>query len=58
MDDKPLVVLPYGRTREQQEALERKKEKGRRGWRLLLLQFVLIALFCAYALGYVKGKLG
>lgn len=57
-DDKPLELLPWGRTREQQELVDRKKAQGRRGWKGCLLQLVIIALIIAYAAGFVNGRFG
>lgn len=57
-DDKPLELLPWGRTREQQEALERKKAQGRRGAKGCLFLAVLFALFAVYVAGWVSGKYG
>lgn len=56
MDDKPLEILPWGRTAEQQEALERKKRQGRRGWQGCLLYLVAFALFAAYCAGWLNGR--
>ena len=58
MDDKPLELLPWGRTAEQQEEIDRKKARGRRGWHGCLLQLVLLALVIAYAAGFVNGRFG
>jgi hypothetical protein len=56
-DDKPLEILPWGRTLEQQEALDRKKQQGRSGVFGCLLYLVAFALFAAYCAGWVNGKL-
>lgn len=56
MDDKPLEILPWGRTAEQQEALDRKKLQGRRGWQGCLLYGVAFALVCAYCAGWMNGR--
>lgn len=57
-EDKPLELLPWGRTLEDQEKIDRKKAQGRRGWQGCLLQSVLIALIIAYAAGFVNGRFG
>lgn len=56
MDDKPLEILPWGRTAEQQEALERKKAAGKRGYAGCLLYLVAFALFAAYCAGWMNGR--
>lgn len=56
MDDKPLEILPWGRTLEQQEALERKKRQGRQGFAGCLLYAVAFALVCAYCAGWMNGR--
>ena len=55
-DDKPLELLPWGRTREQQEALERKKQQGRNGCAGLLFYAVAIALVIVYIAGWMAGR--
>lgn len=57
-EDKPLELLPWGRTIEDQEKIDRKKAQGRRGLQGCLLQLVLIALIIAYAAGFVNGRFG
>lgn len=56
MDDKPLEILPWGRTLEQQEALERKKRQGRQGLGGCLLYAVAFALFATYCAGWLNGR--
>lgn len=51
MADKPLEILPWGRTREQQEALDRKKAQGRRGVGGCMFMLVLVALILTYFAG-------
>lgn len=55
-DDKPLELLPWGRTRDQQEALERKKRQGRNGCAGLLFYFVAFALIAVYCAGWMAGR--
>ncbi len=50
-----LEILPWGRTKEDQERLDTKKEQGRRGWRGCLLQLLLVAGFVIYTAGYLAG---
>lgn len=57
-DDKPLELLPWGRTLEQQEALERKKAQGRGGAKGCLLLAVMFALFAVYVAGWTSGRYG
>lgn len=56
MDDKPLEILPWGRTAEQQEALDRKKQQGRNGCAGLLFYLVAFALFAVYCAGWLSGR--
>lgn len=51
----PLELLPWGRDRADQEALERKKQAGRNGAKGCLLQGIIIALFLVYCAGYMNG---
>lgn len=55
MDDKPLEILPFGRTREAQAALDHKREQGRRGFGGCLAMAVAVALLLAWLAGYVQG---
>lgn len=57
MSNKPLEILPWGRTREQQEALERKREAGRGGLRGCLAMMIGVACVIFYVTGYVAGML-
>lgn len=56
MSDKPLELLPWGRTAEDQAKLDRKKLQGRRGWQGCLLYLVAFALFAAYVAGWTNGR--
>ena len=50
MDDKPLELLPFGRTLEQQNAIDAKKARGLAGLHGCLLQaalFAFVAIICA-----------
>lgn len=55
-DDKPLEILPWGRTLEQQEALERKKRQGKQGVGGCLLYAVAFALVAVYCAGWMQGR--
>jgi hypothetical protein len=55
-EDKPLEILPWGRTRADQERLEVMREQGRRGLRGCLLQAVIVALILAYCAGWMDGR--
>lgn len=57
-DDKPLELLPWGRTLEDQERIDRKKAKGRDGAKGCLFMAVLFALFVVYVAGWMSGKYG
>lgn len=57
-DDKPIEILPWGRTLEDQERIDRKKQKGRDGAKGCLFLAVLFALFAVYVAGYVAGAYG
>lgn len=46
-----LQILPWGRTREQQDAIDAKKREGRKGARGCLWQLLAIASFIFYAYG-------
>lgn len=56
MSQEPLELLPWGRTLEQQEAIDRKKAKGRAGGKGCLLYAVAFALFAVYVAGYESGR--
>lgn len=58
MDDKPLEVLPWGRTLEQEQALQRKKAQGRGGFKGCLAIACAIAFVLMYLSGYVAGRFG
>lgn len=53
-----LELLPWGRTKEAQEALDAKKAQGRRGAKGCLFLAVLFALFAVYVAGWINGKYG
>lgn len=57
-DDKPLELLPWGRTLEDQERIDRKKAQGRGGAKGCLFLAVLFALFAVYVAGWMSGKYG
>lgn len=57
-DDKPLELLPWGRTLEDQERIDRKKAQGRGGAKGCLFMAVLFALFAVYVAGWIGGKYG
>lgn len=57
-DDKPLEILPWGRTLEDQERIDRKKAQGRDGAKGCLFMAVLFALFAVYVAGWVSGQYG
>lgn len=57
-DDKPLELLPWGRTLEDQERIDRKKAQGRGGAKGCLFMAVLSALFAVYVAGWIGGKYG
>lgn len=57
-DDKPLELLPWGRTLEDQERIDRKIQKGRDGAKGCLFLAVLFALFVVYVAGWMSGKYG
>lgn len=46
-----LEILPWGRTREQQDAIDAKKREGRKGPRGCFWQLAAIAAFIFYAYG-------
>lgn len=46
MDDRRLEILPYGRTLEQEEALQRKKARGAGGARGCLWMGVAFTWIC------------
>ena len=53
-----LELLPWGRTLEDQEALDAKKARGWRGAKGCLFLAVLFALFAVYVAGWMNGKYG
>lgn len=55
-DDKPLELLPWGRTLEDQERIDRKKAKGRSGAKGCLFYAVAFALFVVWVAGYESGR--
>jgi hypothetical protein len=44
MNDSPLELIPYGRTAEAHEKIERKKRAGQRGAKLFFLQIIALCL--------------
>lgn len=56
MDDRPLEILPYGRTLETQERLDRKKARGKRGARILGYMALIIVYWLAYLAGWMQGR--
>lgn len=57
-DEKPLEILPWGRTLEDQERIDRKKAQARDGAKGCLFMAVLFALFVVYVAGWMSGKYG
>lgn len=55
-DDKPLELLPWGRTLEDQERIDRKKQQGRNGCAGLLFYLVAFALIAVYCAGWMTGR--
>lgn len=55
-EDKPLELLPWGRTLEDQEKIDRKKAQGRGGAKGCLFMAVLFALFVMYVAGWMAGR--
>lgn len=55
MDDKPLVILPYGRTAADQDKLDGKRARGKLGCLIVLIQMAIVAGFLA--LCWLVGKL-
>jgi hypothetical protein len=49
VDDKLVEILPYGRTREEQAAIDRNRELGRRGLKACLVQLIIVALIMVFA---------
>lgn len=47
MDDSPLEIIPYGRSLEDHEKLERKKRAGLRGLKLFALELVALCIVLA-----------
>lgn len=56
MDDKPLEILPWGRTVEQQAKLDAKREAGRKGMHGCLFMAFAVTLWIVYAFGVMIGK--
>lgn len=57
-DEKPLEILPWGRTLDQQNKIDAKKAQGRGGAKGCLFMAVLFALFVVYVAGWISGKYG
>lgn len=57
-DEKPLEILPWGRTLEQQNKIDAKKAQARGGWHGCLFLAVLFAFFVMYVAGWMSGKYG
>lgn len=55
--ERPLEILPFGRTLEQEGKLARRKEGGRRGLGLLLAFALAIVGILIYAAGFGQGRL-
>lgn len=51
-----LEIIPFGRTLEQQQRLDAKKAKGKRGAKGCLLQAFLACMFLVYLAGYWHGR--
>lgn len=58
MDDKRLEILPWGRTKEQQDKLDTKRAAGQGGVRGCLAQALFVAILIAYCIGWITGKSG
>lgn len=58
MSDKPLEVLPWGRTADMQDKLDRKKAAGKRGLNGCLFYMVAFALVAVFAWGWSVGYSG
>ena len=56
MSEKPLEVLPWGRTAEDQAKLDAKKAAGRRGLNGCLLYALAFALVAVFAWGWSVGR--
>ena len=56
MSEKPLEMLPWGRTAEEQAKIDRKKQAGRNGGKGCLFYLVAFALFAVYVAGYENGR--
>lgn len=58
MDDRPLEILPFGRTAEDQAKIDAKKAAGRRGMHGCLFLAFLVALFFVFLWGWSVGRHG
>lgn len=56
MSDKPLEVLPWGRTRDDQAKLDRTKVKGKRGLQGCLLYALAFAFWLVFQWGLMLGR--
>lgn len=54
-ESQSLEILPWGRTKEDQERLDAKKAAGRRGWHGCLLMIVAGVMLLVYTAGYLAG---
>jgi hypothetical protein len=57
-DGKPLEILPWGRSLEDMEKIDRKKAAGKRGGFGCLLMAFAFALLCVFAWGWSVGYSG
>lgn len=54
----PIEILPWGRTEEQQKAIDRAKAQGSRGLKLFFLEIIalgLLIIVCAFNAPFTSG---
>lgn len=56
MDDKPLEILPFGRTAEEQDKIDARVAAGRRGMKLTFWQWIALGFAMAYIWGWTDGR--
>lgn len=55
-NDKPLEILPWGRTAADQAKIDRNKARARKAVKLFLAQLAVVSIVAAYCIGWKDGR--